>query len=447
MARSALLSCLVTFVLASAGARAEDLVEFLSGSLVRGTMKEIRKDKREFVFEAKVGTRTIVRTYSYGKVHAVTMNGKRYVLNERPDPTATAPGTSGATNNGGGATQSTPPFERIERTREEVQALIDKIGREPPDWFDSTPLDYPRTLDLKWPNPGKKEWNNQKFVGQYVWDIINPNPGKWREGIRLLHHVAAVNKDNPATQKKALNQLGTLYCSLLEDWPRAAFWWQRAGGGTGGGMGQGGFRVGYEVGLARCYWELGNRDMAVEQLRRVGRYNTGAVHLWAELGEHDRALQMAERHARQYPTAYLVCGDICRHAQRYDEALAHYQKVVGLRDREKYGRPIYSAKDRILGLQAARAFDLSRIRDGTFTAQSLGYAGLLEVAVTVKNHRITSVKVTHHEEKQYYSSLTDIPNQIVEKQSIKEIDATSGATITAEAVINASAKALAKGIR
>jgi uncharacterized protein with FMN-binding domain len=256
-----------------------------------------------------------------------------------------------------------------------------------------------------------------------------------------------VNQGNAAAQKKAMNQLGTLYCSLMEDWPRAAFWWQQAGGGTSGGMGQGGFRVGYEVGLARCYWELGNRDMAVEQLRRVGRYNTGAVHLWAELGEHDRALQMAERHARQYPTAYLVCGDICRHAGRYDEALAHYRKVAALPDREKHARPIYNAQDRILGLQAERAFDLSRIGDGVYTARSLGYAGFIEVAVTVRNRRITEVKVVRHEEKQYYSSLTDIPNQIIRKQGIQGIDATSGATITAEAIITASAKALASGIR
>jgi uncharacterized protein with FMN-binding domain len=212
-------------------------------------------------------------------------------------------------------------------------------------------------------------------------------------------------------------------------------------------MGQGGFRVGYEVGLARCYWELGNRDMAVEQLRRVGRYNTGAVHLWAELGEHEQALQMALPHARQYPTAYITCGDICRHAGRYDEALAHYQRVADLPDDEKYARPIYNAKDRILGLQAERAFDLSLVRDGVYTAKSLGYAGFIEVAVTVKDRQITAVRVIRHKEKQYYSSLTDIPNQIIRKQSIQGIDATSGATITAEAIISASAKALAGGIR
>ena len=444
--RGVLLLCLSSVAVAPATACAADVVEFLSGATVRGTMKQIRKDKREFDFEATNGTQTSVRTYSYSEVHAVTINGKRYVLNEHPDPTV-RPRPSESTNDGSGVAPPGQPVERIERTREEVQALIDKIGRTPPDWFDATPLNYPQTLDLSWPDPGKDEWNNQKFVGQYVWQIINPNPGKWREGIKLLHHIVAVNKDNPTALKKALNQLGTLYCSLLEDWPRAAFWWQKAGGGTSGGMGQGGFRVGYEVGLARCYWELGNREMAVGLLKRVGGYNSGAVHLWAELGEHDRALQMAGQNAQQYPATHLICGDICRHAGKYDEALVHYQKVAGLEDHEKYGRAIYEAKDRILGLQAQRTIDLSSIRDGVYTASSLGYAGLLEVAVTVKSQRITSVKVVRHEEKQYYSSFTDIPNQIIQKQSVQGIDATSGATITAEAIISASAKALARGVR
>jgi uncharacterized protein with FMN-binding domain len=65
----------------------------------------------------------------------------------------------------------------------------------------------------------------------------------------------------------------------------------------------------------------------------------------------------------------------------------------------------------------------------------------------VRNHRITDVAITDHQEKQYYSSLTDIPGQIIAKQSIKGIDATSSATITAEAIVAASAKALAKAMR
>ena len=82
-----------------------------------------------------------------------------------------------------------------------------------------------------------------------------------------------------------------------------------------------------------------------------------------------------------------------------------------------------------------------------YTGATFAYDGPLEVAVTVRNHRITAVKITRHEEKQYYSSLTDIPNQIIAKQSLQGIDATSSATITAEAIINAAAKALAQATR
>jgi uncharacterized protein with FMN-binding domain len=58
-----------------------------------------------------------------------------------------------------------------------------------------------------------------------------------------------------------------------------------------------------------------------------------------------------------------------------------------------------------------------------------------------------SVRVTSHREKQFYSSLTDTPQKILKKQSVKGVDATSGATITSEAIINATAKAIAGGMK
>ncbi len=424
-------SCLPSSCLAA------DTLEFLSGTKVTGKMKEIRKEKREFDFEAKIGDQRLTRTYKFSKVHAVTMNGKRYILTARPDDRGTTP----------------EPIKRIQRTREEVPALIDSVGRTPPDWFDSTPLDYPRSLDLSWPNipdPVNKNWNNRKHMGHYVWDVINPNRNKWREGIRFLHHVVAVNKDNRGAQVKTMNQLGALYASLLQDWPRAAFWWQQAGRGTGGGMGQGGFRVGYEVGLAKCYWELGNKEMAIQQLNRAkghARTNSGALHLWAAMGEHDKAIGLGESAAKRYPGAYLDCGDVCRHAGRYDEAMDFYRKAAsgGAEKRNAHLQRI--ARERIAGLTAQKDLDLSKTRDGTYTASSLAYTGMLTVSVTVSDHRITSVKVTRHTEKQYYSSLTDTPNQIILKQGVKGIDATTSATITSEAIVAASAKALMKGTR
>lgn len=406
---------------------AEDLVEFLSGAKARGTIKQIRKTDKEFDLEVTIGGQTIVRTYAFNKVHAVTMKGKRYVLNKMS----------------AGPTVTGVSMKRVERTREEVLELIDTVGRTPPDWFDATPLNVPRTLDLSFPDPPKKVWDNRKYPGQYVWDVINPNRNKWREGIKLLHHIVAENKDNRRAQVKAMNQLGTLYASLLEDWPRAAFWWRQAGRGTQGGMGVGGFRVGYEVGLAKCYWKLGNKEMAVEMLNR-GR---GSPYLWCEMGEHDRALRHAEQARKSWMKegALVVCGDVCRHAGWYDKALDYYEQAAALPANDKYKRIIYNAKERIAAMKAEEAIDLSRLADGTYTGRSLGYSGMIDVAVAVKGQRITSVKVTKHVEKQYYSSLTDIPNQIISKQSVRGIDATASATITAEAIVRAAAKALAKG--
>ncbi len=419
-----LASVVVIGIFACSSVCAEDIVEFLSGAKVRGSIKAIRKADKEFDLELTMGGKTVVRTYPFAQVHAVTMKSKRHVLNKLPDPNSTS-------------------LQRVERTREEVLKLIDTVGRTPPDWYESTRLNVPASLDLSWPNPPKKVWDNRKYPGQYVWDVVNPNEAKWHEGIKLLHHIVAVNQDNRSSQVKAMNQLGTLYASLLEDWPRAAFWWKQAGKGTEGGMGVGGFRVGYETGLAKCYWKLGNKEMAVETLLRTN----GSPYLWCEMGEHDVALKKAEQLRKSWMNeqALVVCGDVCRHAGWYDKALDYYKQAAALPENDKYKRTVYNAKERMAAMKAEQAIELSQIADGTYRGRSLGYSGMIDVAVAVQANRISAVKVTKHVEKQYYSSLTDIPNQIIRKQSVRGIDATASATITAEAIVRASAKALASG--
>jgi uncharacterized protein with FMN-binding domain len=71
----------------------------------------------------------------------------------------------------------------------------------------------------------------------------------------------------------------------------------------------------------------------------------------------------------------------------------------------------------------------------------------LDVAVDVTGGKIQSVKVTKHREKQFYSALTDTEHQILERQSVRGVDGTTGATITSRAIVNATAKALASGSR
>ena len=348
-----------------------------------------------------------------------------------------------------GVCQAQSPAARAltTRTRAEVEELIQRMGATQPDWWDSVELSYPPTLDLNWPlRPGGK-WDARRNVGQYLWDIINPNPGRWKEGIRLVHYLMVRHKDDRAKLARSMQTLGRMFHGLLEDWARAAFWWRMAE------------KYGAAVdpiSLAHCYWKLGSRDMAAETLSRISYDYTrhGAlIKLWADMGEFDRALKLAEQKAASgMPTiAYLTAGDTCRLAGRYKEALAYYQKVIVAKPTAGRENDVKKDRERAqASIQAITLFDtldLSRVADGTYTASSIAYAGLLHVEVVVKSGRIEALHVTRHREKQFYSALTETPSQILAKQSVKGVDAVTGATMTSEAIINATAKALGQGMQ
>ena len=326
------------------------------------------------------------------------------------------------------------------RTRAEVEALIQKAGTSAPDWWNSVQLNYPPTLDLAWPDPKPKEpWTPSKNVGQYFWSVINENPGKWREGVKLGHHLLSVNKNNPAVVQKAMNQLGMMYFNLLGDWARAAFWWRKAGFD--------------DVDLAHCYWKIGSREMAVAIIGELTFDDTrhgNIIKLWADMGDFDKAIALAEASARVGPpdSAYRAAGDACRMAGRYQQALAYYQKVLATGGQQGIIKQNKArAQASIDAIRAVEGLDLSKVRDGTYAATSIAYAGPLDVAVEIKDGKILSVKVTKHQEKQFYTALTDTPAQIVTRQGIKGVDAVTSATITSEAIMNATVKALAKGMQ
>jgi hypothetical protein len=72
--------------------------------------------------------------------------------------------------------QPNPATQPVTRTLAQVEALIAEAGRTPPAWWDSVQLNYPPTLDLSWRKT--QGWDNQRNVGQYIWDIVDPNPGR-----------------------------------------------------------------------------------------------------------------------------------------------------------------------------------------------------------------------------------------------------------------------------
>ena len=287
------------------------------------------------------------------------------------------------------------------------------MGATQPDWWDSVELTYPPTLDLNWPLKADGPWDARKNVGQYIWDVINPNPGRWKEGIKLVNHLMIRQKDDRDKLARNTETLGRMFDYLMEDYARAVFWWRIAG------------RYGAYVDpieLAHCYWKLGCREMAEEMLAQMPADYTrhGAViKLRADMGEFDKALQLAEQKAAAgMPTiAYLAAGDACRLAGRYKEALVYYQKALAGRDAAGREGDVKKGKERaqasIEAIQLFELLDVARVPDGVYRANSIAYAGPLHVEVAVKGGRIESVRVTKHQEKQFYSALTDTPSQIV----------------------------------
>lgn len=414
-------------------ATAADVLELMSGAKVQGEI--LSRDEKGITMNVTIGNITLKKTYPLKSVHAISRGEKRIVITEKGASSGASQGGGASSASGSGATNSAKGGSRAE-----LDALIDRVGRTPPDWYEETQLNYPDTLDLSWPEPAPGGWNNQKNMGQFIWDIINPNPGRWREGVRLMHHLLQVHKDDPQRVRRIMLQLGRMYHDLHEDYARSAFWYRQ---------------VGVEknpkdflheaVILAECYWRLGYRAEAVKLLKQA-RPSFPMAKLLADMGQTDEALKITKSGESVQPEmAYLTAGDACRLAGRFREALQYYQKVLAVQspDRaDRLKRFHERAQANIDAIKYFELFDLSKVEGGTYKASSQGYEGPVEVTVVVSGSKIESVKVTNHKEKQFYSAISDTPQKIIAKQNVKGVDATSNATITSEAIINATARAL-----
>lgn len=87
--------------------------------------------------------------------------------------------------------------------------------------------------------------------------------------------------------------------------------------------------------------------------------------------------------------------------------------------------------------------DLSKIKDGTYEGQANGYRGLVKVSVTVKDHKITEIKVlSNSDDAAFFNrASTGVIKNILAKQSLK-VDVVSGATYSSNGIIKAVKNAL-----
>lgn len=419
---SGLAACAMAFAV-GLGVVAADELELLNGNKLTGEI--IEKAEEEMVFKAVMGSATAEMRVPLAGIHAVTDDGERTILNPYPE----------------GQAPVRPSHPNDTRTALEVRTLIQQTGQEKPDWWDSTPLDYPDTLDLSW-RQVRKGWAPQHNLGAYMYTNIVEHPERWKEGIKLLHHALEVNRRNNDRRgvDLTLRNLADRYRNLLQDYARSAYWNQRAG-------------ICDATALSECYWKLGSTTLAISLLETVGadHSRTGKViKLWGEMGELGKALALADEAAKssRFPdAAYLAAADACRYNGRYDWAMQCYQQVANA---TRGGRDLKVNKERarasLQSLRGAENIDLSRIPDGTYRGSAAGYKGPVEVEVTVGGGRIESVRVTQHQENWYLASIDYVPEKIVEEQGIEGVDAVTGATTTSRAVINAAASALVSAV-
>ena len=173
------------------------------------------------------------------------------------------------------------------------------------------------------------------------------------------------------------------------------------------------------------------------------------------MGETRAAIQLADAAVRGglADLGYLYAGDACRIEGQFDQAIRYYERVlqIPLRGNDGEVKHIQRAQQRArVNIEAIRVFDkldLKRIPDGKYRGAAPAYAGELQVEVTVQGGRLEDVKVIRHEEKQYYAAMLETPRKIILRQGVRGVDATTGATITSEAIINATAKALASSLK
>lgn len=378
-------------------------------------------------------------TFPASRVKSVKVTGTEPVVTKPPKPKPTtrpAPADRPA--------QETPPEDKP-LTNAQVRAIIAKAGATQPEWWDSVPLNYPKTLDLA----GTRKvqgWHPQVKLGAYMFSVIKPNPGKWKGAVRLLHHVVDVRKNDPQRLPEARRMLAEAYLQLMRDPARAAFWWEKAIGRSS--------RVGMHdlVGLGECYYLLGSKSMAVQFLRKYNVHRGGdwrAVRLWAKMGELPTALAVAGAFVRagRPDDGLLAAGDACRIAGRHKQALDYYNKVISLKKGWRgLARNKERARARVEAVRAQQALDVSNVADGTYTGDGEGFRGTVSVEVKVAGGRIESVRVTRHREDLSLDSLTEVPQRIVKAQS-PSVQPVTGATVSSDAVKDAVIKALAKGMK
>ncbi|MBR4752240.1 MAG: FMN-binding protein [Thermoguttaceae bacterium] len=420
------------------GSSLADEIILTTGKKGAGTI--VSETATSVEIETTVAGRVVKRTVPKNRIYSIEQNGKRRVLNDSDA------GRKAAASDSVANVASSDAGKRVERAPDEVFKIIDRIGKTAPDWLESTPLEYPPTLDLSFPKD-VDGWDANRNFGQYVWDVINPNRDRWKSAVKLAEFLRERNANDAEVVRRIDQATGEFYFRFFQDYARAAYYWRLSG--LDDDPASAPWLGAY---LGECYWRLGSKEAALDVYAKTPDQFPW-IKVLTEMGELDEALKLAERLAlsNRPDYAFVYAGDACRAAGDYDKAIEYYRRVLAVeatpdRTVEQMERNTKRARANIIGIETFERLDLTKVPNGVYFGDGVGFAGNVRVKVVVSNGKIASVEVVEHQEKQYYSSIVDVPRQIVEKQSLKDVDAVSSATATSEAIVNATAKALSEAV-
>jgi len=178
--------------------------------------------------------------------------------------------------------------------------------------------------------------------------------------------------------------------------------------------------------------------------------------LYCTFGEYDIARRVLDAALTDLPPApwkiageanvYIAYGDLYAAVGDSEQARKLYQRAIDLLPtstqpwgKEKIPRQVQLVNDKIDLLNHTN-FSAMRLADGTYTGSAPGYAGNIDVTVTVADGKVANLNLKHKEVTDQHAT-TIIPQRIIDKQSLR-VDAISGATVTTDAIVDATYQAI-----
>jgi uncharacterized protein with FMN-binding domain len=185
----------------------------------------------------------------------------------------------------------------------------------------------------------------------------------------------------------------------------------------------------------------------------IAYMNLAAIYRhYGEFADAERVLKEGLKHPPKapwdVPNAAKIhdrLGDLYAQTGKKADALREYEEAMRLypTSKQPWGRQnlpmqVQKIQTKVDLLQRGNG-DFGPLRDGVYRGRSIGYSKDVRAILNVRDGKVSHIKVEHQEHIEQHATET-IPQAIVAKQSL-QVDAVTAATITSQAIVDATYQA------